>query len=76
MKKELFNYCFHFEAISIYVCPILKLLPCRQINTKTRFETNVKGDLDTKVGIGTQIRGTPTKSRQFYNLKIWSVACR
>ena len=29
MKKNLFNYCLHFEAISIYVCPILKWLPCK-----------------------------------------------
>ena len=28
VKKELLNYCFHFEAILIYVRPILKWSPC------------------------------------------------
>ena len=29
VRKKLFNYYFHFEAISIYLCPFLKRSPCK-----------------------------------------------
>ena len=36
--EERVNYCFHFEAILIFACPILKLLPCYHLQKDFNFD--------------------------------------